>query len=47
MNDGSQAVIKEGMSYTIPPGHDAWVEGNDSFVGLEVMSAEEYAKPKS
>jgi len=30
---------------TIPPGHDAWVEGNESFVGIEVMSAEIYAKP--
>lgn len=47
MNDGSQAVIEEGMSYTIPPGHDAWVEGDAPFVGLEMMSAEEYAKSKS
>ena len=47
MNDGSKTILEEGMSYTIPPGHDAWVEGNDPFVGIEVMSAEEYAKPKS
>nr|WP_278879283.1 cupin domain-containing protein [Variovorax paradoxus] len=47
MNDGSKTILEEGMSYTIPPGHDAWVEGNDPFVGVEVMSAEEYAKPKS
>ena len=47
MNDGSKTTLEEGMSYTIPPGHDAWVEGNDPFVGVEVMSAEEYAKPKS
>jgi pimeloyl-ACP methyl ester carboxylesterase len=26
MNDGSQTTIGPGMSYTIPPGHDAWVE---------------------
>ena len=45
MNDGSQTTIKPGMSYTIPPGHDAWVEGDDPFVGIEVMSAEQYAKP--
>jgi hypothetical protein len=31
------------MSYTIPPGHDAWVEGNEPFIGIEVMSAEMYA----
>ncbi|CAN7417050.1 cupin domain-containing protein [Variovorax paradoxus] len=47
MNDGSKTILEEGMSYTIPPGHDAWVEGNEPFVGVEVMSAEEYAKPKS
>jgi quercetin dioxygenase-like cupin family protein len=44
MNDGAETTIKPGMSYTIPPGHDAWVEGNEAFVGLEMMSAETYAK---
>jgi hypothetical protein len=47
MNDGSQKTIEHGMSYTIPPGHDAWVEGNEPFVCIEVMSAEQYAKPKT
>jgi mannose-6-phosphate isomerase-like protein (cupin superfamily) len=45
MNDGSQTTILPGMSYTIPPGHDAWVEGKEPFVAIEVMSAEQYAKP--
>ncbi len=45
MEDGSQKTIAAGESYTIPPGHDAWVEGNEPFVGIEVMSAEQYAKP--
>ena len=45
MNDGSQTTIVPGMSYTIPPGHDAWVEGNEPLVAIEVMSAEIYAKP--
>jgi mannose-6-phosphate isomerase-like protein (cupin superfamily) len=45
MNDGSQATIVPGMSYTIPPGHEAWVEGNEPLVAIEVMSAEIYAKP--
>ena len=43
MNDGSQTTIIPGMSYTIPPGHDAWVEGNEPFIAIEVMSAEMYA----
>jgi quercetin dioxygenase-like cupin family protein len=45
MQDGSRASLTPGMSFTIPPGHDAWVEGNERFVGIEVMSAEQYAKP--
>jgi len=45
MKDGTQKTISAGQSYTIPPGHDAWVDGNEPFVGIEVMSAEQYAKP--
>lgn len=44
MNDGAEKTVGAGESYTIPPGHDAWVEGNERFVGIEVMSAEQYAK---
>lgn len=43
--DGSKKTINKGESYTIPPGHDAWVEGNEPFVCIEMMSAEQYAKP--
>lgn len=43
--DGTQKTISAGESYTIPPGHDAWVVGDEAFVGIEVMSAESYAKP--
>ena len=45
MNDGTQKTIKAGESYTIPPGHDAWVDGNEDFMGIEVLSAEQFAKP--
>ncbi len=44
MNDGSQQAIAAGDSYTIPPGHDAWVEGSEPFVCIEVMNAEQFAK---
>ncbi|MDH6231743.1 mannose-6-phosphate isomerase-like protein (cupin superfamily) [Mesorhizobium soli] len=44
MNDGTQMSFSEGMSYTIPPGHDAWVEGKVPFQCIEVLSAEQYAK---
>jgi mannose-6-phosphate isomerase-like protein (cupin superfamily) len=45
MIDGTEKTIGPGMSYAIPPGHDAWVEGNEPFVAIEVMSGEIYAKP--
>jgi quercetin dioxygenase-like cupin family protein len=44
LQDGTESSIAPGQSYTIPPGHDAWVEGDEPFVGIEVMSAEQYAK---
>jgi mannose-6-phosphate isomerase-like protein (cupin superfamily) len=45
-NDGTKKHIAPGESYTIPPGHDAWVEGSEPFVCIEVLSAEQYAKPQ-
>jgi hypothetical protein len=44
MNDGAQQTIAAGDSYTIPLGHDAWVEGNEPFVCIEVVNAEQFAK---
>jgi quercetin dioxygenase-like cupin family protein len=44
MKDGTEKTIKAGDSYTVPPGHEAWVEGDEPFVGIEVMSADTYAK---
>ena len=45
LQDGREIHIGPGSSYSIPPGHDAWVVGDERFVGIEVMSAEQYAKP--
>jgi mannose-6-phosphate isomerase-like protein (cupin superfamily) len=44
LDDGSELTIEPGQSYTIPPGHDAWVERDEPFVAIEVMSAEQLAK---
>lgn len=43
---GIGTEIGAGEAYDIAPGHDAWIVGNDTFVGLEFMSADQYAKPK-
>jgi len=45
-DDGSEAEIGPGDAYVIEPGHDAWVVGDETFVGFEFDSraAEEYAR---
>lgn len=47
LEDGRQKTIQAGDSYTIPPGHDAWVEDDQPVVAIELVSAEQYAKPSS
>ena len=43
--DGSEGEIGAGEAYVIEPGHDAWVVGDETFVGFEFESptAEGYA----
>jgi len=45
-DDGVEAEIGPGDAYVVHPGHDAWVVGDEPFVGLEFQSktAETYAK---
>ena len=45
-DDGTEAEIGAGDAYVIEPGHDAWVVGDEQFVGFEFeqRAAEEYAK---
>jgi quercetin dioxygenase-like cupin family protein len=45
MDDGTTVDINAGDVYEIPPGHDAWVEGDETFSGVEFESLAEYAKP--
>jgi len=42
--DGAEGEIGPGDAYVIEPGHDAWVIGDEPFVGYEFQSAETYAK---
>ena len=42
--DGTTVEIGAGDAYLIAPGHDAWVVGDEPFVGVEFKSAGEYAK---
>jgi len=44
--DGTTLDLAPGDAYVIEPGHDAWVLGDDTFVGYEFeqRAAEEFAK---
>ena len=44
-DDGTETEIGPGDAYVIEPGHDAWVVGDDAFIGYEFeqQSAEHYA----
>ena len=42
--DGGEGEVVPGAVYVIEPGHDAWVVGDDPFVGFEFESAETYAR---
>ena len=43
MEDGTRVTVTPGNAYAIPA--DAWVEGDETFVAYELMSAATYAKP--
>jgi class 3 adenylate cyclase len=38
-------VIKAGEAYEIPPGHDAWVVGDESWSAVEFASAHQFGAP--
>ncbi len=42
--DGSHSTLEAGDAYRIVPGHDAWVEGDEEYVGIEFKGAATYAK---
>jgi hypothetical protein len=42
--DGTEVELVPGQAYVIEPGHEAWVVGDEPFVGYEFESAEEYAR---
>src|SRR5215210_3597726 len=46
LDDGTEEEIGPGEAYVIPPGHDAWVVGDEPVVSVDMSSAtvERYAK---
>lgn len=44
MDDGSEQEFGPGDVSLIPPGHEAWVVGNDPVVIVDISSMKDYAK---
>jgi len=44
MDDGSEAEFGPGDVGLIPPGHDAWVVGNEPVVAVDIQGMVNYAK---
>ena len=43
MADGAIIEMKAGDVFYIPPGHDSWVVGDESYVSLHLLGAQDYA----
>jgi len=43
MDDGLERVMHAGDLFHVPPGHDSWVVGDESYVSLHFLGAEDYA----
>jgi len=44
MDDGQEMDVAAGDAMRIPPGHDAWVVGDEPYVGVDFTGGPEYAK---
>lgn len=44
MNDGEEVEVGPGDLFHVPPGHDSWVVGEEPYVSLHLLGAEEYAR---
>ena len=43
MDDGTELVMGPGDLFHVPPGHDSWVVGDEPYVSLHFLGAEDYA----
>jgi hypothetical protein len=44
MDDGTETTSRAGDVVNIPPGHDAWVAGNETVVVIDFQGMANYAK---
>lgn len=46
MQDGTVKEMKQGDLFYIAPGHDSWVMGDEPYISLHFLGADDYAKQK-
>lgn len=44
MEDGRVFEMKAGDLFYVPPGHDSWVVGDEPYVSLHFLGADDYAR---
>ncbi|HVT60032.1 MAG TPA: cupin domain-containing protein [Thermoanaerobaculia bacterium] len=44
MDDGEEMEFKPGDLFEIAPGHDSWVVGDEPYVSIHFIGADQYAK---
>jgi quercetin dioxygenase-like cupin family protein len=44
MDDGSEAELRVGDLFFVAPGHDSWVVGDEPYVSLHFLGADQYAR---
>jgi quercetin dioxygenase-like cupin family protein len=43
MDDGTEVELKPGDLFEVPPGHDSWVVGDEPYVSIHFLGADQYA----
>jgi mannose-6-phosphate isomerase-like protein (cupin superfamily) len=43
MDDGTEVVMEPGDMFYVPPGHDSWVVGDEPYVSIHFLGADQYA----
>ena len=46
LEDGAELTIEAGDVFELPPGHDAWVEGDEAWVAVDFAGVRSYAQPR-
>ncbi|HET6819896.1 MAG TPA: adenylate/guanylate cyclase domain-containing protein [Candidatus Limnocylindria bacterium] len=43
--DGTTGTVHAGEMFEMPPGHDAWVDGDEPWIAIDFRGARSYARP--